>query len=149
MKRGCRHRLMEDCYTDPFLTHVVLPYLGHHLALLLLGWGVPESHLAPVPSGHSLAMTFMTVTDWLTMGTCVYIISQCPCFTAVNPHELLTLMHSLLSSNHFVYSTRTFCPWNPWLMAQLKVNMEHVHCNQEISVIDSVIIRRFVDSRYY
>ena len=29
--KGCRQRLTEDCYIDPFLIHVVTPYSGPYV----------------------------------------------------------------------------------------------------------------------
>ena len=73
-----------DCYIDPYLlSHVVLPHLLPHLALLLLhGWGGVIALLWVLASSSPwlivTARLCVTVTalDWMSaVGTCVYMIS--------------------------------------------------------------------------
>ena len=78
--RGLGHRLMEDCYTDLFLTTLWV-YI-HGLTSLLLWWEVlSRSQLPPL----FWALAYCSLQIWptwlsfwlivLSVGICVYIIS--------------------------------------------------------------------------
>ena len=73
----------------------------------------------------SCGSNWLTVTHWLTCVCRIWKRLSIPVvLPAVNPSDLLTPMHHLLSGNPFVYTAGTSCPRNPWLTALWKVSMQ-------------------------
>ena len=141
---GCGHRLAEDYYIDLFLTHIVIPYSGPYVFVSLTRGSQPGSTVdhCPLYSAQGFCPVFVVApagwqwleTMLLTVDTCVYIISNCPCVPIVNPRgllpdgnlrELFTPTHHLFSGNYFVCTAWTTCPRDPWLTALSTVYMQH------------------------
>ena len=105
-ERG-RQRKMGDCYIDPYLlNYIVISYSEPNLALFcFLPWSLHPSTSAHLTLWLTVALW---LCDWLSEeGTRVYIISQWPCISVVNPCELLTPMDQCLS----VYTTGACRLW--------------------------------------
>ena len=93
-----RYRLAGDCYIDPFLTYVDLPYSGPYVFASLMRSSQPgaASSLPPRHPSASRSPNLLTARPWLTVlwlvpvSNCVYIISQSSCIQLVSPRELLT-----------------------------------------------------------
>ena len=116
----------EVYYIDLWLrSHIVLPYSGAHLALLLI-FGLVGDHWPlwtlsepfECPNLFWVSAARQTVS---AVGVCIYNFTT-PKLFPFNPRYLLTPTYCCLP---LVY-TGTSCIRNPWLTALSKVNMQHL-----------------------